>query len=82
MTWVMTSPVDGSAFSQEWTIGSDVTLQSYSAGAEAGLPFGLYSKTQFDFVVVNEADPVDAPLVGSPLDIGSLGLPGDVPLFH
>ena len=81
VTWVVTNTGDGAAFTQEWTIGSEGTLQSYAAGAEAGLPFGLYSKTQFDFVIVNDAEPVDAPPSGSPLDIGSLGLPPDVPLF-
>lgn len=82
VTWLMTSLSDGSTVTHEWTIGPDGSLRSYAEGAETGLPLGLYSKTQFDFVVVNDADPVDTPLVGSPLDIGSLGLPGDVPLFH
>lgn len=75
IVWTVDAPLGETRVTREWTIDAAGFLRSYTAGSDTGLPFGLYSKTQFDFVTVADPSPVDPPTVGTPLDLSALDLP-------
>ncbi len=79
--WSTDTPFGEGLLSRTWTIGADGFLVSYSVGSETGMPFGLYSRTDLKFVINDDPTPVTAPALDTPLDVGSLGVPGDLPLF-
>ncbi len=80
-TWSLHTPFGEGLLNRTWTIGTDGFLASYSAGSESGMPFGVYSRTEFRFVVIDDPTPITEPALDTQLDLGSLGLPGDLPLF-
>ncbi|MDX2342221.1 MAG: hypothetical protein QNL12_00065 [Acidimicrobiia bacterium] len=80
-TWSLHTPFGEGLLTRTWTIGTDGFLASYSAGSESGMPFGLYSRIDFRFLIIDDPTPITEPALDTPLDVGSLGLPGDLSLF-
>lgn len=81
IVWTLDNPLGEGSLTREWTIDAAGFLRSYTAGSETGLPFGLYSKMEFGFVVGADPSPIAPPLVGTPLDLNALDLPTDLPLL-
>lgn len=76
--WTLITAADGDTLTQEWTIGSDGSLRSYVTGSATGLPFGLYSRMEFTFVIAMDPAPIGPPQIDTPLDLDTLNLPDDL----
>lgn len=79
VVWTLETSADVADPTREWTIDPAGFLRSYWYGSDTGLPLGLYSRVQFDFVIVNDPAPIARPDLGTPLDLDSLDLPADLP---
>lgn len=81
IVWTLEHPLGEGNLTREWTIDAAGFLRSYTAGSETEMPFGLYSRMEFGFVVGADPSPIAPPTVGTPLDLNSLDLPSDLPLL-
>lgn len=81
IVWTVTTPLDDGFFTRVWRIDADGALLSYTVGSDDGTPFGLYSRSQFDFVILANPTPISPPDLDTPLDLDTLGLPSGLPLL-
>jgi hypothetical protein len=81
IVWTVETPSDDGAFTRGWKIDADGVLLSYTVGSDGGAPFGLYSRSQFEFLILADPAPILPPAVDTPLDLDALGLPPGLPLL-
>lgn len=64
-------------FAAQWLINGDGVLQFYRVGSEVE-PISGSSGIVYEFGVADDLEPLDPPVLGSPLDLEERGVPGEL----
>lgn len=78
--WILVTPFGEGTTTQQWLIGPDGILQTYTVAFEGHAtalegPIGLPSKVHIGFTPVDPSDHISQPTVGDPLDLDDGTLP-------